>query len=575
MKPNCSRSPRKRRFFPQVERLEERSVPSAAVTTFGGNAQHTSEYQPAAQDLSTIKWQTPVDLAPPYSGGDLLIHYAVPLITPANTVIVPQKTTSSGNWVLNAFNGNTVSGTNPTPLYSLSTDYTLPSHNWTPSYSAALAVTSSGTRLYYAGDGGTVYYIDNPDSAGHTAPVQEAFYGLSAYQANPSGFNSSVFIDTPITTDSSGDIFFGFRVQGTAPAPLSTGQSGYARIDPSGHATYVLAGNAAGDGNIALDSHNAAPVLSNDGSTLYVVVKSASTSYYGYLLGLDSTTLKTTYNSGLLKNPGPNGGNAGFLDDGTASPLVAPDGTVFLGVFDPGYDGSRGWTVHFSADLKTKYAPAAFGWDDTDAIVPASMVPSYTGTSSYLLFSKYNNYSSVETGGTGGNGVNQIAILDPYATQTDNRNDGSPPIQVMREVLTANGPTPDPGNISSATPEAVHEWCINTAAVDPATDSIFTPSEDGNVYRWNLATDTLDETINLSAGLGEAYVPTVIGPDGTVYSIFNASLFAMGNAAGDKVSITSSSPSLQGAIAGQSLTFTAAVTNTSGTGLTPTGTSTG
>ena len=75
---------------PALERLEDRVVPTtSAVVTFGGNAQHTSIYQPAAQNLSTIRWQTPVDLDPQYSGTDLNIHYGAPLITSANTVLVP------------------------------------------------------------------------------------------------------------------------------------------------------------------------------------------------------------------------------------------------------------------------------------------------------------------------------------------------------------------------------------------------------------------------------------------------------------------------------------------------------
>jgi hypothetical protein len=572
MKSSITRSPRCRnRIIPRVERLEDRTVPTSAVTTFGSNAQHTGDFQPAAQDLSTVRWQTPVDLAPPYNGGDLLIHYGVPLITSANTVLVPEKATSSGNFQIDAFDGSTTSGVNPTPLYTLSTDYHLPSSNWVPSYGPALETTSTGTRLYYAGAGGTVYYINNPDSSSPGAPVQQVFYtSLANYQANAAAYNSTIFIDTPITADSNGDIFFGFRVQGTAPAPLSTTQSGYARIDPSGNATYVLAGAAAGDSNIAWDSHNAAPALSNDGSTLYVLVKSATSwSNYGYLLGLDSTTLATKYKV-FLQDP-RNGNGAGILDDGTASPMVAPDGTVFVGVMGNPYNGSRGFLLHFSADLTQTFLPGAFGWDNTASIVPAGMVPSYTGSSPYLVFAKYNNYSSVETGSSGGNGINEIAILDPFAAETDERNDGSPPLQVMREVLTANGPVPDPGNISTATPEAVREWCINTAAVDPATDSIFTPSEDGHLYRWDLASNSLDEALSLGAGLGEAYVPTVIGPDGTVYPIFNATLYAIGNVAGDTVGLTSSAPSQQSVVAGQSITFTASVTNTGGSGLTPTG----
>jgi hypothetical protein len=558
--------PRRSKYRPLLERLEERTVPTtSAVTTFGGNAQHTAIYQPAGQNLSTIKWQTPVDLSPPYNGGDLLIHYGAPLITAANTVIVPQTNTSTGSFSINVFNGTT-----GTAMYSLSTDYILPSHNWVPSYSPALATTSTDTRLYYAGAGGTIYYIDNPDSTTPGTPVQEVFYTtLANYQANASAFNSSVFIDTPITTDSNGDIFFGFRVQGTAPAPLSTTQSGYARIDPNGNATYVLAGTAAGDATMTLDSHNAAPALSNDGSTLYVVVKNSSQN--GYLLGLDSTTLATKYKVYLM-DPRPGLGAASIPDDATSSPMVAPDNTVFFGVFAATYDGSRGFMLHFSGDLTQEYTPGAMGWDYTDGIVPASMVPQYTGTSSYLVFSKYNNYSSVETGSSGGNGINQVAILDPYSTETDPRNDNDPTLQVMREVLTVPGPTPDPDNVSSATPEATREWCINTGAIDPATDSIYFPSEDGFLYRWSISQNSLTQTINLGTGVGEAYVPTVIGPDGTIYSINNATLFAVGNQAGDAVSLVSSAPSIQTVVAGQSLTFTATVTNTGSSGLTPTGT---
>ena len=152
---------RRRTLRPFMEWLEDRAVPTtSAVITFGGNAQHTSIYQPAAQNLSTIRWQTPVDLAPQYSGTDLLIHYGAPLITSGNTVLVPVKTGATDGFEVDAYDGATGAA-----MYSLTTDYTLPSHDWTPSYSPALAISSSGTRLYYAGAGGSVYYINNPDSS--------------------------------------------------------------------------------------------------------------------------------------------------------------------------------------------------------------------------------------------------------------------------------------------------------------------------------------------------------------------------------------------------------------------------
>jgi hypothetical protein len=562
---------RRRTFAPRLEHLEDRYLPSTnAVLTFAGNAQHTAIYQPAAQDLNAIHWQTPVDLHPQYSGSDLLIHYGAPLITAANTVIVPVKTGTSGGFEVNAFNG-----ANGSSLYSLATDYILPSHNWTPSYSPALVTNSSGTRLYYAGAGGTIYYVSSPDSGNPGTPVQEVFYTtLANYQANASAFNSTVFVDTPITGDSNGNIFFGFRVQGTAPPPLSTTQSGYARIDPNGNATYVLAGNAANDvNNIGRDVHNLAPALSNDQSTLYVAVKSPSSDYYGYLLGLDSTTLTTKYKV-FLKDPrNNNANNAGLLDDGTTSPTIAPDGDVYFGVFGNPYNGSRGFMLRFSSDLTVEKTPGAFGWDYTPAIVPASMVPSYTGTSSYLIFSKYNNYAdpSAPQSYDFGDGINKIAILDPNATEVE-PHASSNGLLVMREVLTAPGPTPDPDNVGTNSPHAVREWCINTAAVDPATDCIFTPSEDGHVYRWNLATNALSQGLTLGTGIGEAYVPTDIGPDGTVYTINNATLFAVGGLTGVGVNITSSIPDVRSLVTGQALTFTAVITNTGSSGITPTGT---
>ena len=123
-----------------------------------------------------------------------------------------------------------------------------------------------------------------------------------------------------------------------------------------------------------------------------------------------------------------------------------------------------------------------------------------------------------------GNGVNKIAILDPQNSETD-------PISgamVMNEVLTIAGPTPDP-EYSNNHPKAVREWCINSAAVDPFTKSVLANNEDGRLYRWDLTSNTLSETNALTEGVGEAYTPTIVGVNGTVYAINNAILFAIGH----------------------------------------------
>ena len=172
-----------------------------------------------------------------------------------------------------------------------------------------------------------------------------------------------------------------------------------------------------------------------------------------------------------------------------------------------------------TATLTQTKIPGAFGWDDTASIVPASMVPSYHGSSSYLLMTKYNNYAGM----AGGNGVNKIAILDPQNSETDPISGAT----TMKEVLTIAGPTPDSA-YTNTYPNAVREWCINSAAVDPSTKSVLANNEDGKLYRWDLTSNTLTQTNMLTSGIGEAYTPTIVGVDGVVYAINNATLYAIG-----------------------------------------------
>jgi Ca2+-binding RTX toxin-like protein len=414
---------------PTLEILEDRRLLSASWSGYALNAQHTAESPAASQALQAIRWQTPVDLNPQYSGNDLLIHYGSPLVTPANTVIVPVKTGATNGFEiegLNAVNGSV--------LWTQTTDYILPPHDWTPSYSPVLTAQN---RLYFAGAGGTVYYLDNPDSPGPHTVTHLAFYGINNY--THAGFDSSVYIDTPITADSQGDIFFGFRVTGSNPSSLT---SGIAQIDANGAGIWMPAQViAGGDTNITVVPHQAAPALSNDEKTLYVVVASTGNWGYGYLVALNATTL-AVQSSGTatervrLKDP-RNGGttDASMLDDSSASPMVGPDGDVYYGVMGNPYNGSRGWMLHFSSDLLTEKTPGAFGWDDTASVVPAAMVPSYTGTSSYLIFTKFNNYAGITDGG---DGVNKIAVLDPNATEVE-PHVSSNGLLVMKEILTMGG----------------------------------------------------------------------------------------------------------------------------------------
>ncbi|MFL6675639.1 MAG: hypothetical protein ACJ8LG_20380 [Massilia sp.] len=471
---------------------------------FGSDPQHTAVSQVATQQLSRIVWKTPVDLAPQYSSrGYLFYHYGSPVITAKNTVIVPVKRAVDEVYRVDARSGQTGA-----VVWTLESDYMMPDHHWTPSYNVTL---TGANRVYAPGGGGKVYYRDNADSA-DSATQTKVFYGDAVYAASKGALDATVFINTPITADSRGNIYFGFTATPDNPAGL---QGGIARIGADGTGSWAAAARLTGDSATDKAAMNSAPALSNDQKTLYVAVNGTS-STKGYLLALDAATLQVK-GKALLVDPQAQEA-ATISDDGTASPMVGPDGDVYMGVLETTYQqhNARGWLLHFDASLGTAKTPGSFGWDDTPSVVPASMVPSYSGSSKYLLTIKYNNYARAGTGDS----KNKVAVLDPNASQPDPIVSS---VAVMKEVLTVLGQTADPNH-----PEGVLEWCINTAAVDPFTKSVIVNSEDGFLYRWDLTTNTLTEKIRLDSGRGESYTPTAIGPDGTVYAINNAVLFAIG-----------------------------------------------
>jgi len=494
---------------------------------YGRNAQHTGIVTTGIQTMNSVLWQTPVDLEPPYSGTDLLIHYGSPLIASGGTLVLPVRTGPGATWPTV---GDTyqIEGHDPgtgSLIYKVPTDFVdwMP-HDWTPDIGTAI---DSGNKLYIPGAGGTVWIRSNADSATATL-TRVSFYGLSQYGANPDAYNANVQICTPLTVDAQNNVYFGFYVaDGFTSGKGNTVAlaSGIARISASGVGTWVSADHATGTvGNEV--ATNCTPALSNDGKYLYVAVKQSGV--YSYLnptlLRLDSTLLSTV-SEAALAGPNATNGDSSFayiLDDGTSSPTVGPDGDVYYGIWFT--INQRGFMLHYSGDLTSAKTPGAFGWDDTAAIVPAKAVPGYTGSSSYLILTKYNNYADES-----GDGQNKIALLDPngaetwtavynpaYTGQQDND-----VFLTMNEIETVLGPTQNTQLIG------VREWCINMAAIDVINHSAIVNSEDGHAYRWDFLSDTLTNTVNLEPPTGEAYTMTISGKDGLTYAINNATLFAM------------------------------------------------
>ncbi len=474
---------------------------------FAGNAQHTAVARKRPQPFRRIRWRAKVDLAPVLQFGTLAIHYGSPMITAANTVLVPTRVSAKAGFRVVAYAGRTGAR-----RWSLDTDYQPPAFTggfgaWTPPLPAVL---THRTALAVAGAGGTVLLRRHANvTAG--AVRRLVFYGASEWRAHRSVYDKAVQITTPLTAGRDGSLYFGFTVTGATPAHLT---SGIARIDAHGHATWITASAAAGNPAVNGVAINCAPALSRSGATVYIAVTGSTG---GILVGLDATTLKPRFHV-ALKDP-VSGAPAFISTSSSASPTVGPDGDVYYGVLEnpfPSHD-DRGWLLHYNATLTKVKTPGSFGWDNTVSVLPAGAVPGYHGTSPYLLVSKYNNYLGI---GPHGDGHNRVAVLDPRASQTDPYAN----TRVMKAVETILSPVHDPG----APAGARYEWCINSAVVDPADDSVIVNSEDGTLYRWDLARNTLAENIHLNNPRPEPYTPTLIGPDGTVYAINDSTLYAVG-----------------------------------------------
>jgi hypothetical protein len=470
---------------------------------FAGNARHTATARKRPQPFRRIRWRAKVDLAP--DGAP--VHYGSPMVTRANTVLVPTRIGAGAGFRVVAYAGR--SGAR---RWSLSTDYRTPGFAnglfaWTPPLPAVLTPHAS---LAVAGAGGTVIVRRHANM--RTGAVRRlVFYGAGRWRAHTSAYDRAVHITTPLTAGRDGSLYFGFTVRGPTPAHLS---SGIARIDARGHATWISAAAAAGDPSVDDVALNCAPALSPSGRTVYIAVTNPARAI---LVGLDAHTLEPRFHV-LLKDP-VSGLPAFVSTSSSASPTVGPDGDVYYGVLEnpfPSHD-DRGWLLHYNATLTRAKTPGSFGWDNTVSVLPARALPGYHGRSRYLLVSKYNNYLGI---GPHGNGRNRVALLDPRASQKDPYAD----TRVMRAVHAVLSPSHEPGTPAGAR----YEWCINSAAVDPADHSVIVNSEDGTLYRWDLARDTLAERIHLNRPRAEAYTPTLVGPDGTVYAINDATLYAVG-----------------------------------------------
>src|SRR3954467_7926117 len=132
---------------PGLSMAASRSASAQAWQGYSRDAQHSSTASNGSQYPDTVRWSTEVDLAPQYSSGNLYIHYGSPMITSQNVVLVPVKTTATGNFRLESHRAS-----DGALLWKVNSDYILaPGSNWTPSWGPTLVPNDAKVIVPAAG----------------------------------------------------------------------------------------------------------------------------------------------------------------------------------------------------------------------------------------------------------------------------------------------------------------------------------------------------------------------------------------------------------------------------------------
>src|SRR4051794_22575086 len=181
-------------------------LPTPGWGGFAADAQHTAASVASPQPLTRVRWSAPVDLHPvTFPPDGTFAHYASPLITSTNTVVVPTRISKRRGFELVAY-----AGSDGTRKWRMPTDFPVPtgaSADFPPPLPAALV---DDQQVAVAAAGGTVLIRSGVDDA--TGQVRRvAFYGLGNWRAHHAAYRRSVQITTPLTTGPDGSLYFGFR----------------------------------------------------------------------------------------------------------------------------------------------------------------------------------------------------------------------------------------------------------------------------------------------------------------------------------------------------------------------------
>jgi hypothetical protein len=430
---------------------------------------------------------------------------------------------------------------------------------WEPVFHAALA----GDYLVVPGGGGSIHVVRRDDGGLVTR--------ISPFTRDDGTLDPDIHVAGPLTVAPDGSVYYDvIALAPESPWTLDVRDAWLVKVTESGQVTKARfadlvpsapAPTALCNGRFTGDlpwppspgavppkvpcggqrpGVNVAPAVGPDG-TVYVVSRAHLDSRYGYLVAVNAdlspkwaASLRDRLDDGcgsaVLPPDGQPGGcregatagvdpstnerPAGAVTDlSTASPVVAPDGTILYGAYTR-YNYTRGHLFQFSAG-GSFLAAYDFGWDVTPAI--------YGHDGTYSVVIKDNHYdvgsycADAMACPPAAGGPYSITQLDAHLV---------PEWTFVSDNQESCTRTPD-GQVSCTKDHPNgFEWCINAPAID-AKGTVYANGEDGVLYAIPQGGGKA-EKLFLNQSIGAAYTPLSIDAKGRVYAENFGTLFIVG-----------------------------------------------
>ncbi len=513
-----------------------------------------------------------------FGEADLFVHYQTPLVD-GNDVFMEFKSgtyTDLTTWETQTWNQRRLSWQNGqlVSVWNFQSDWKpVPFGGpvWEPVYHGVLV----GNFFYDPGFGGTVYKLNRADGS-----------VVTRYNPFGNSVDARTYVAGPLTADAAGNVYYNaIKLNNNAWGKDVVG-AWLVKIAADGTISKVafstLVPNAPAANapcKVQFDNSllpwppspdaappttpcgsqrpgiNVAPAVAPDG-TIYTISRTHFATRYGYLVAVNSdltpkwtASLRDRLNDGcgvpvssggqLPPNGAPGGCRAGahlgvdpgtnesgpgrVLDDGTSSPVVASDGSIFYGAYTR-YNYAQGHMLHFDANGNFLNS-FSFGWDITPAI--------YSHGGTYSVITKNNHYGEVGS-------YCDVETVCPSDRTVANSN-GYPEAYFVSSLtpgLTLEWSYQNTNTLSctrqpdgSVTCQSDHpngfEWCVNAPAID-SHGVVYANSEDGNMFAIN-PDGTLKKKIFQQLAIGAAYTPASLGADGKIYSQNDGHLYVVGS----------------------------------------------